>query len=77
MFPEAFSFTRTADGVGWLAWVVTHRDIDAEYYLSELEGGGYFCGPKVERDDSTGVLDLARVPLGAPQKQGPPRCGLT
>jgi hypothetical protein len=63
MFPEAFSFTRTADGVGWLAWLATHRDLDAHYQLTELEGA-YFCQSIIDRDDSVGMLHLVRVPLG-------------
>lgn len=64
MFPGAFSFARTADGVGWLAWVMTHRDLDAHYELGRLDGG-YFCLSQVDSDHSSGVLHLARVPLGA------------
>lgn len=65
MFPDAFSFTRTADGVGWLAWIITHRDRDAHYQLSELEGD-YFCQSIVDRDDSFGTLHLARVAFAGP-----------
>lgn len=61
MYPNAFSFARTADGVGWLAWVATHRDLDADYQLSELEGD-WFCNPILDRDDSFGVLHLTRIP---------------
>lgn len=62
----AFSFARTADGVGWLAWIVTHRDRDFTYQLTMLEGD-YFCAAGIDRDDSFGVLHLARVDFaGAP-----------
>lgn len=64
MQPEAFSFARTADGVGWLAWVVTHRDVASHYELGQIEGD-YFCVGQVDSDATTGVLHLARVPLGA------------
>lgn len=65
MSPDAFSFTRTADGVGWLAWIITHRDRDAHYQLTELEGD-YFCGSTLDRDDSFGMLHLARVGFDGP-----------
>ena len=65
MFPDAFSFTRTADGVGWLAWIITHRDRDAHYQLSELEGDP-FCLSILDRDDSFGVLHLARIAFAGP-----------
>lgn len=66
MFSDAFSFARTADGVGWLAWIITHRDRDAHYQLTQIEGD-YFCQAIVDRDDSFGVLHLARVDfMGAP-----------
>jgi hypothetical protein len=64
MFPDAFSFARTADGVGWLAWVVTHRDVHVHYAVGELEGD-WFCFPQPESDETSAVLHLARVPLGA------------
>lgn len=64
MHPDAFSFARTADGVGWLAWVTTHRDLEAHFALTELDGA-YFCQSIIDRDDSTGVLHLARIPLDA------------
>lgn len=61
----AFSFARTADGVGWLAWVTTELDIDYHFELSMLDDVDFFCQAIADSDHSTGVLHLTRVPLGS------------
>jgi len=61
MVANAFAFARSADGVGWLAWIVTHRDIDFHYELVDFEGP--LCQAIVDSDDTVDVLHLARVPL--------------
>lgn len=62
MVANAFAFARSADGVGWLAWIVTNRDIDVHYELVDFEGS-LLCQAIGDSGDTVDVLHLARVPL--------------
>lgn len=62
MVANAFAFARSADGAGWLAWIVTHRDLDFHYELADFEGT-LSCQAIVDGGDTIDVLHLARVPL--------------
>lgn len=59
----ALSLARTSDGVGWLVWVETHLDQTLEFTEACQDEIGCYCNQTVTRDDSFGVLKVARVPL--------------
>ncbi|MFY0533183.1 hypothetical protein [Nannocystis pusilla] len=61
MVANAFAFARSADGVGWLAWIVTHRNIDVHYEFANFEGT-LVC-QAIGEGHTADVLHLARVPL--------------
>lgn len=62
---SSFSFARTGDGVGWLAWVVTRVERDLSYDVAPYDDAFFYCGQTVDKDESTAELHLTRVVHGA------------
>ncbi len=66
----SFALARTADGTGWLAYVVTHYDQQLHFTLATPCADPVGCDPEprcnrwVDADATSYVLHLARVPAG-------------